>query len=94
MELADRRHDIFDKIWRLLELHLSGRAGSLGGVAQDNRLFINVVSGSCAPMRSGGISRRITVTGRMPIAGFAAGETKGFGSPCWNNWLMSRTMSG
>ena len=37
------RHDITDKHWALLEPHLPGRAGVWGGVAQDNRQFINAV---------------------------------------------------
>ena len=43
MGLAHRRHDISDKTWQLLEPHLPGRAGNWGGVARDNRLFINAV---------------------------------------------------
>jgi len=38
-----RRHDISDKVWALLERHLPGRTGSWGGIAQDNRQFINAV---------------------------------------------------
>ena len=41
--LAHRRHDISDHVWELLEPHLSGRKGSWGGIAKDNRLFINAV---------------------------------------------------
>ena len=37
------RHDISDKVWALLEPHLPGRKGVWGGVAKDNRLFINAV---------------------------------------------------
>ena len=37
------RHDISDRHWELLEPHLPGRAGVWGGVAQDNRRFINAV---------------------------------------------------
>jgi len=40
---AHRRHDISDRTWGLLEPHLSGREGSWGGKAKDNRLFINAV---------------------------------------------------
>ena len=43
MRLAHRRHDISDKVWALLEPHLPGREGAWGGVAKDNRLFINAV---------------------------------------------------
>lgn len=43
MVAAHRRHDISDKVWDLLEPHLPGRKGSWGGLAKDNRLFINAV---------------------------------------------------
>lgn len=37
------RHDIDDRVWGLLEPHLPGRAGVWGGLAKNNRLFINAV---------------------------------------------------
>ena len=37
------RHDISDAIWMLLEPLLSGKRGQWGGIAQDNRLFLNAV---------------------------------------------------
>lgn len=37
------RHDISDRVWSILEPQLPGRAGSWGGVAADNRQFINAV---------------------------------------------------
>lgn len=40
---AHRRHDISDETWRLLEPHLPGREGIWGGIAKDNRLFLNAV---------------------------------------------------
>lgn len=43
MTRAHRRHDISDKLWKKLEPHLPGRAGSWGGRARDNRLFLNAV---------------------------------------------------
>ncbi len=43
MGMAHRRHDISDRVWLLLEPHLPGRAGSWGGVTQDNRRFINAI---------------------------------------------------
>jgi transposase len=43
MTEAYRRHDITDQVWALLESHLPGREGRWGGVAKDNRLFINAV---------------------------------------------------
>ncbi|MBU3655951.1 MAG: transposase, partial [Alphaproteobacteria bacterium] len=38
-----RRHDLSDKVWERLEPLLPGRKGSWGGIAKDNRLFINGV---------------------------------------------------
>ena len=43
MKAAYHRHDISDRVWMLLEPHLPGRAGCWGGVAKDNRKFINAV---------------------------------------------------
>ena len=41
--LAHRRHDISDRVWGLIEPHLPGRRGQWGGIAEDNRRFINAV---------------------------------------------------
>jgi len=43
MTQIHRRHDISDKVWVLLEPHLPGREGSWGGIARDNRQFIDAV---------------------------------------------------
>jgi transposase len=43
MELAHRRHDISDKMWDILEPELPGKRGDWGGIAKDNRRFINAV---------------------------------------------------
>jgi transposase len=43
MSCAQHRYDISDHVWSLLEPHLPGQAGSWGGVAQDNRRFINAL---------------------------------------------------
>ena len=40
---AYMRHDISDKVWGLLEPLLPGRRGMWGGIATDNRQFINAV---------------------------------------------------
>lgn len=37
------RHDISDRVWKKIADLLPGRKGCWGGVAQDNRLFINTV---------------------------------------------------
>jgi transposase len=38
-----RRHDISDRAWSILEPVLPGRWGAWGGIAKDNRQFINAV---------------------------------------------------
>ena len=38
-----RRHDLSDAAWRLLELHLPGQSGRWGGIAHDNRRFLDAV---------------------------------------------------
>ena len=43
MTPAYRRHDISDRVWALLAPHLPGRPGSWGGIAKNNREFINAV---------------------------------------------------
>ncbi|MCB1780300.1 MAG: transposase, partial [Candidatus Competibacteraceae bacterium] len=40
---AHHRHDLSDETWALLEPHLPGREGVWGGIAKDNRLFIDAV---------------------------------------------------
>ena len=43
MTAAYHRHDISDHTWELIEPHLPGRRGVWGGIAEDNRRFINAV---------------------------------------------------
>jgi len=43
MSQALHRHDLSDHHWSLLEGHLPGRTGAWGGIAHDNRRFINAV---------------------------------------------------
>ena len=43
MTLSHRRHDISDRVWGLLEGHLPGRKGLWGGIAKNNRQFIDAV---------------------------------------------------
>ncbi|BED92879.1 MAG: hypothetical protein RsTaC01_0779 [Candidatus Paraimprobicoccus trichonymphae] len=38
-----RKHNIMDRVWKLLETNLKGRKGTRGGNTQDNRRFINAV---------------------------------------------------
>ena len=43
MVSAYQRHDLTDATWELLEPHLLGRTGTWGGVAHNNRRFLNAV---------------------------------------------------
>lgn len=43
MKNSQQRHDISDKVWELLSPLLPGQAGQWGGVADDNRKFLNGV---------------------------------------------------
>ena len=43
MKKSYQRHDISDRMWSVLETLLPGRAGEWGGVAKDNRQYINGV---------------------------------------------------
>jgi len=43
MQADYHRHDISDKVWALLEPLLVGQPGQWGGIAQDNRRFLNGV---------------------------------------------------
>ena len=42
-EASYNRHDISDRAWELIKPHLPGQKGSWGGVAEDNRRFLNGV---------------------------------------------------
>ncbi len=43
MEATYHRHDISDEVWALLAPHLPGQRGQWGGIAKDNRTFIDAV---------------------------------------------------
>lgn len=43
MKNGIHRHDISDAAWKILEPLLPGQKGQWGGIAQDNRRFINAV---------------------------------------------------
>ena len=73
MRLAHRRHDISDQVWALLEPHLPGRAGAWGGVAKDNRLFINAVFWIMRTGACGATCRPTWGTGAACIAVSSAG---------------------
>ena len=43
MDTALHRHDITDRAWEIIAPHLPGKRGDWGGVAKDNRTFVNAV---------------------------------------------------
>jgi len=43
MEKAIHRHDISNEAWELIAPHLPGQVGQWGGIAKDNRKFINAI---------------------------------------------------
>ena len=43
MENPQQRHDINDRVWKLLEPLLPGQEGQWGGIAKNNRMFLNGV---------------------------------------------------
>ena len=43
MDASYHRHDISDAAWELIAPHLPGQRGQWGGIAGDNRRFINAV---------------------------------------------------
>ena len=43
MEKTYNRFDISDAGWELIEPHITGLPGQHGGIAKDNRKFINAV---------------------------------------------------
>jgi len=43
MDNALHRHDISDRAWAVIAPHLPGKKGDWGGVAKDNRQFIDAV---------------------------------------------------
>jgi transposase len=43
MSNTPHRHDLSDRQWALIEPHLPGRAGQWGGVAYNNRRFVDAV---------------------------------------------------
>ena len=79
MEKSQHRHDISDKAWAILEPMLPGQRGQWGGIAEDNRRFINGGSGFFAPEHHGVICRRTTENGDLFISGFADGGIKAYG---------------
>ncbi len=74
-----RRHDISDEVWEKLEPLLPGRAGSWGGIAEDNRRFIN---GVFYILRHGIPWRDLPPDGKTPTAASAVGATRDCGNPC------------
>ena len=83
-----------DTVWNLLEPHLPGQRGQWGGIAQDNRRFVNGVFGFYAQEHRGGIYRRATGNGVLYISVFADGVIREPGKSCWKSWLMNLILNG
>lgn len=94
MKNEQQRHDISDAVWSLLEPHLPGQRGQWGGIAQDNRRFIN---GVFWVLRTGAPWRDLPPfygNGVPCISVSADGVTRGSGKNCWKFWLMSPILNG
>ena len=94
MANEQQRHDMSDKVWNLLEPHLPGQRGQWGGIAKDNRWFLEGGSGVCEQKHRGGICRYVTGTGGRCINSFADGVTKALGKNCWKFWWMNPILNG
>ena len=77
MDASYHRHVISDEVWALLEPHLPGQRGQWGGIAEDNRRFINAVF--CAPVRLGATCPLITGSGTRFTVVFLAGAKREYG---------------
>ena len=91
MENTHRRHDISDRAWSLLEPHLSGQRGQWGGIAKDNRLFINAVFWI---LRTGAPWRDLPPDYGSGVSFtniFVVGVKKGFGQRFLRFWQVNLT---
>ena len=82
---AYRRHDLSDETWALLEAHLPGRKGVWGGIAEDNRRFIDAVFWilrTGAPWRD---LHRNTEVGATRTGASYAGGRRVSGRGCWRS---------
>ena len=79
MKNMQRRHDLSDEAWALLEPHLPGQSGQWGGIAKGNRLFINAVFGFCAQERHGATCLLNTGDGELCIRASSVGATSEYG---------------
>ena len=78
------RHDINDNVWALLEPHLPGQRGQWGGIAQDNRRFINAVFWVLRTEHPGVTCLPIAESGAA-IRGSSVGAEKVFGKNFWKS---------
>ncbi len=80
MEETQHRHDISDKAWAILEPMLPGQRGQWGGIAEDNRRFINGtlwILRTEAPWRD--LPPDYGKSGHPFISGFVDGGIKAYG---------------
>ena len=77
MTEAHHRHDLPDRTWCLPEPHLPGRRGRWGGVARDNRRFLDAVPWILRTGRPGGTCRRTVETVKNTHRRFCRWRDKG-----------------
>lgn len=88
------RHDIDDRAWSIIEPLLPGQKGQWGGVAEDNRRFVNAVFWV---LRTGAPWRDLPPDyggWKNTHRRFCRWRDKGCGSGCWRRWWTTRTSSG
>ena len=76
MNESCHRHDISNELWSLIEPHIIGQKGTMGGNSTDTRKFINAVFWI---LRTGAPWRDLPSTYGSSVV-FVAGGTKIFGS--------------
>ena len=82
MKEAYRRHDISDEVWELLRPQLPGQPGQWGGIAEDNRQYLNGVFWILRTGAHGGICRHATETGTAWRNASAVGVSMVSGRNC------------
>ena len=94
MEAAHRRHDISDKVWKLLEpIFLAEKELEVLLPVIIESLSMQFF-GSCEQVRRGEICHLIMGTGKIPIADFVHGEIAACGKDCSKFLFRSQILNG
>ncbi len=80
---AQHRHDINDKAWAILDPILPGQRVQWGGIAEDNRRFINGVFWILRTGHRSAIYCPHMGNGARYTSDSVAGEIKGYGKGSW-----------